>query len=141
MTAPRTSFDLMSERLAPKPTPTLGPGVELGTSGLSRTGGWITEEFLTDLRGMQGLKKYREMRDNSPVVGAILYAIEMMARETGWRVEAGTEGGSGEADRLFVEECFEDMSAAFADTLGDILSCLPFGFSFHEIVYKHRQGP
>lgn len=124
---------------SPSVTPRrVAPLTELGTSGLQHSGGWITQEFLQELTGARGLKMYREMRDNSPVIGAILYAIEMLARETGWRVEAGDD--EDETTRLFVEECLGDMSTGWDDTLSDILSCLVYGFSYHEIVYKRRNG-
>jgi hypothetical protein len=49
---------------------------EIGTTGLRRTGGTVYEEFLVSLRGRRGAKVYREMSENDPVVGSILYAIE-----------------------------------------------------------------
>ena len=47
---------------------------ELGTSGLRRSGGFVHEEFLNQLRGRRGFLVYREMADNDPVIGSILYA-------------------------------------------------------------------
>ena len=55
---------------------------EIGTSGLKRSGGLVTEEFLPELRGPRAMRVYREMRDNSAVVGACLGAIEMLIRQT-----------------------------------------------------------
>ena len=49
---------------------------ELGTSGLRRSGGFVHEDFLNQLRGRRGFLVYREMADNDPVIGSILYAIE-----------------------------------------------------------------
>ena len=47
----------------------------LGVTGLNRQGGLINEEWLKQLEGTKGVKIYTEMKDNDPVIGAILYAI------------------------------------------------------------------
>jgi len=110
---------------------------ELGTTGLKRTGqlGVVYEEFLPKLQGERGRKVLREMRDNDPVIGAILYAIEMLVRNVTWRVE-----GDDEQTVEFVESCLQDMSHPWEDMVAEILSMLVYGFSFHEIVYKRRMG-
>ena len=121
---------------------------ELGTSGLKRTSGFIFDEFLTRLRGIQGVKTYREMSDNDPVVGAILYAIEKIITRLEWRVDPYRDQTSdGEPDNTdvetaeFVESCLNDMSDSWDSTLSQILSMCVYGWSFHEIVYKQRMGP
>ncbi len=37
--------------------------------------------------------------------------------------------------------CMEDMSSSWEDVLSQGLTMLPFGWSYHEIVYKRRLGP
>lgn len=113
---------------------------ELGTTGLRRSGGFVHEEFLTALRGRRGLLVYREMADNDPVIGSILYAIEKVILRLDWRVDP--YDNSPEAKELadFVDTCLEDMSDSYDQTLASILSMLVYGFSFHEIVYKIRGG-
>jgi hypothetical protein len=113
---------------------------ELGRTGLEEFGGFIYEEFLPQLQGTKGIKIYREMSDNDPVIGAILFAIEMLIRQVDWRVEpAGTS--KEEVDMAdFLESNMSDMSDTWQDTISEVLSMLTFGWSFHEIVYKRRQG-
>jgi len=113
---------------------------ELGTTGLRRSGGFITEEFLNQLRGRRGLLVYREMADNDPVIGSILYAIEKVVLRLDWRVDPLEQTPEAEEVAKFIDECFEDMSDSFDQTLASILSMLVYGFSFHEIVYKVRGG-
>lgn len=48
---------------------------ELGVTGLKYSEGTVQEEFLPQLAGNKATKVYREMMDNSPVVGAILFAV------------------------------------------------------------------
>jgi phage gp29-like protein len=113
---------------------------ELGTSGLRRSGGFIHEEFLTQLRGKRGLLVYREMADNDPVIGSILYAIEKVILRLDWRVDPYDDSEEAKAIAEFIDECMEDMSDSWDQTLASILSMLVYGFSFHEIVYKVRGG-
>lgn len=110
---------------------------ELGVTGLMRAGssGAVYEEFLRELSGTRAFNTYREMKDNDPVVGAILFTIETAARNVKWRVE-----GPDSDTAKFVDQCKDDMSTSWEDLIAEILSMLPFGFSFHEIVYKRRNG-
>lgn len=108
---------------------------EIGSSGLRRSGGTINEEFLAQLQGVKGFKVYREMHDNDPVVGAMLYAIDKVITRLEWHVE-----GEDERTAMFVDECLHDMSDSWDATLQNILSMLVYGWSFHEIVYKVRGG-
>lgn len=108
---------------------------ELGSSGLRRSGGYINEEFLPQLQGVKGFKVYREMHDNDPVVGAMLYAIDKVVTRLEWHVE-----GEDERTASFVDECLNDMSDSWDATLQNVLSMLVYGWSFHEIVYKIRHG-
>lgn len=111
---------------------------ELGSSGLKRSGqrGLVYEEFLPQLQDERARKVYREMRDNDAVVGAVLFAIEMLIRQAEWRVE-------GEDEDLveFIESCLTDMSTSWEDFLAEVLSMLVYGWSWHEVVYKRRLGP
>src|SRR5882724_11007104 len=61
------------------------PLVELGNSGLKAYSGYIFEEFLPSLQGRKAVQVYREMTDNEPVVGAILFAIQQSLRGVKWR--------------------------------------------------------
>lgn len=121
---------------------------ELGTTGLKRTSGFIYDEFLTRLQGIQGIKTYREMSDNDPVIGAVFYAIEKVITRLEWRVDPYRDSTSdGEPETLddetaqFIESCLNDMSDSWDSTLSQILSMCIYGWSFHEIVYKQRIGP
>lgn len=112
---------------------------EVGITGLLQTGGFIFEEFEPHLRGDKALQIYIEMISNSPVVQAVMFAIDMMMRQVSWRVEQGGEKPEDIKARDFVESCMHDMSQSWQNTLSEILSMLWFGFSYHEIVYKVRK--
>lgn len=113
---------------------------ELGSTGLERYGGHIDEEFLPQLKGERGIRTYKEMRDNDPVVGAVLFAIDMLIRGVPWHVEPAGEKVEDLDAAEFLESCLQDMSSTWEETISEIMSFLVFGWSYHEIVYKQRQG-
>lgn len=114
-----------------------GPGKEIGASGLNYSiSGDVQEELHPNLMGRQAIKVWGSMRDDA-VIGAILYSVEMLARQVEWRVD---QEDAKEADKTFLEECMDDMSHSWGDFISEAFSMLPYGFSFHEIVYKKRSG-
>ncbi len=113
---------------------------ETGRIGQRRYGGTLYEEFLPELRGKRGIAVYDEMSGNDDVVGAILFAIEMLVRQAAWNVEPGGNTAKDKEAAEFVKECMDDMSETWVDTISEILSFITFGWSYHEIVYKRRMG-
>lgn len=80
------------------------------------------------------------MAENDDIIGAILFAIEMLVRQARWDVEpSGGSKEEGEAAK-FVKSCMHDMQTGWQDTISEILSFLVYGWSYHEIVYKRRMG-
>ena len=113
---------------------------EYGSIGQRRYAGIFAEEFLKELQGKHGIEVYREMSENDDVCGAILYTIEMLIRKTNWSIQPGGGSAKDKECAEFVESCMGDMQDTWTDTISEILSFLPFGWSFHEIVYKRRTG-
>ena len=120
---------------------------EFGSTGLRRSGGTVYEEFLTNLRGQRGAKIYREMADNDPTIGSMLFAIEKVITRLEWRIDPysdnSQDGDITPEDKevaAFVESCLNDMSESWDSTISQMLSMLVFGYSYHEIVYKVRNG-
>ena len=100
----------------------------------------FAEEFLPELRGRRGVEAYTEMADNDAMVGAVLFAIEMLMRQAEFHIEPGGNSAKDKEAAEFVESCLDDMERTWADTLSEILSFLTYGWSYHEIVYKYRKG-
>ena len=111
---------------------------ELGKTGLSHYSGTLYEEFLPSLRGLSGIKTYKEMAENSPTIGAMLFAIESTLRSVPWGVEVLAETDEEAAE--LVESCIDDMSHTWEDFISEILTMLRYGWSYFEIVYKKREG-
>jgi hypothetical protein len=114
---------------------------ELGASGSYGMNDQLRpDEFLPKLRGLNATRTFREMKDNDPVIGAILMAFEMLLRAAEFRVEAANDSPEAEEAKIFVEQCFADMEGTVDDFLAEVLTFLPFGFSVFEVVYKIRGG-
>lgn len=114
--------------------------VEVGRTGLKQWGGYVAEEFLADLQGPRAIKTFREMSENDPVIGAIMFAIKMLIRQASWRVEPSSASAQDQEAADFLDSCLHDMETSWADVLTEILSFLVYGWSFHELVYKRRGG-
>lgn len=81
------------------------------------------------------------MQANSPIIRASLFAIDMLMRQVDWRVDPADENNTQAVEVAdFVNECRDDMSHTWADFLSEVFSFVPYGYSYHEIVYKIRAG-
>jgi hypothetical protein len=114
---------------------------DIGSGGLRAFSGWVREEFLPKLIGRQGATVYREMLDNSPIVGAVLFAIMGVMRKVEWRVEPADDTPAAREAADFAESLQFDMSHTWEDFVVEALSMLTYGYAPHEIVYKRRLGP
>src|ERR1051325_3658475 len=123
-----------------KPKEPIQPFETAGVTGLKRTGGRVFEEWLPELQGERGRRVIRQMVDGDPIVGAAMLAIDLLCRNIEWSVQpASTETADAEAAQ-FLDECYKDMSSSWHDTISEILSFVPWGWSWTEIVYKVRGG-
>lgn len=129
--------------------PVVGPGEKLtpkalfsslGSTGLGRFGGWVQDELLPELQGRRWRDTVREMM-RDPTLGAALFAVEMLSRQVDWYTEPADETDQSKKYAEFAQSCLTDMSRSWGDTLAEILSMLPFGWAYTEIVYKIRKGP
>ena len=118
-----------------------GPMLELGVTGVKRMSGYVDEEFLPALRGRKAVKVYREMSANDSMVGALLFSIDKLIREVEWKVLPADQSPEGLLAQEFLESCMDDMNEPWDGFIGEVLSMLTYGWSWHEIVYKKRVGP
>lgn len=137
MTNPGTDFDL--ETLGEVQQATT-PFMELGVTGLRRSAGYLDEEFLPQLKGRRATQIYREMADNDAIIAALLFAVTNLIRNVEWSVTPGGKNADHAKAAQFLEQCMDDMSHSWDEFIVEALSCLVYGWSWHEIVYKRRMG-
>lgn len=131
--------DLTSPKIRQNRKPSLK--VVAGGTGLKQSSGIIFEEWHRRLQGIRGVRTYREMADNSAIIGAILFTISSLIKQIPRTTRPAQEDDDASARaKQHLDECLEDMSHTVDDWLDEILSFLPFGWSNFEIVYKLRRG-
>lgn len=113
---------------------------EIGKVGQRKYDGVFFEEFEPKLKGRKAIEVYKEMSVNDEIIGAILFAIEMLVKQAEFYIEAASNDPKDQEAKEFIEECFEDLNPGWDATLTEILSFLTYGWSIHEICYKRRNG-
>jgi hypothetical protein len=116
------------------------PTAELGATGLLAFAGNIEEAYLAELRYPAAYAKFNEMRRRDPTIASMLNAIALLARTASWTVEPAGSSEPDKAAAAFLEQCIGDMSHTLEDCAEDLLSAIPFGWAWSEIVYKRRKG-
>ena len=112
---------------------------EIGSTGLNRSYGEIHEEFLKELVGTRAIKVYKEMSNNDPTVGAMLHAISMLIRQVEWTEEPASDDPKDVEAAEFLKSVRTGMEMTWPETINEISSMLPNGFSLHEEVYTKRE--
>lgn len=129
------------DELAP---PQVNPAFDsYGITGLTRFGvvSRVYEEFLKELQGPQGMKNYREMQDNDPIVGSILFAAQHLCRKVSFKFKPANSSQEARMVADFVGSAiFDDMENSWPDVLSEILTMLPFGWALMEFTLKRRLG-
>jgi hypothetical protein len=109
---------------------------EIGSTGLVQFSGRIQEDFLRELRGLEGYKRFREMALNSPVVGALLLSIRMPILAMEWTPAADDENDP----RLEIfQMALDNLEHSMQDHITECLSFLWAGYYPFEIVYERGE--
>lgn len=113
---------------------------EIGRTGLNQWGGYVQEEFLNELKGYRWRRVVREMTESDSTCGAVIFAVEMLIRQTSFIIKPTDDSNKAKEGADFVEGCRHDMSIAWPDLISEILTFLSWGWDWHEICYKERRG-
>lgn len=111
---------------------------ELGRTGLKEYSGIIDADFLREWRGQEAFKRANEMRLNSPVLAALLTAIEQSVG----KIELSLTSDDGDTDKrlLLWQAQVGHMAGGLGDHLREALTFLPFGFSLFETVWSRFEN-
>jgi hypothetical protein len=90
--------------------------VEMGRTGLTRFGGYISEEWLPELQGRRGAEIYKRMADSDAIVGGYLFAIREIAKSVPWFAVPANSSEEGQEDAKYLESCIYDMSTPWPST-------------------------
>lgn len=116
-----------------------------GSTGIEVFAGNFSEEYLTKFLNMpQGMDIYDKMRRSDYQVQMLLSAVKNPIIAANWGVEAVDDSEEEQEIAEFIKFClFEDIgypdgskSKSFREFVTEALTCLDFGFSLFEPVYK-----
>lgn len=137
----KTGRTLKKLRKAARPTSITH---EVGATGLSTSGGRITEEWHPDISTLERrMQLFKEMEDNSAIVGGIQASERALVRGVPWEVQENeATSGTPEAAKwaAFVETVMADMASTWADTMVRQMTISLYQFSLSEVTYKRRLG-
>lgn len=111
---------------------------QMGKTGLKHWSGFISEEFLVELRGERGTRIYDEMRKNEPVVAGALLAISMIIRSVEWQAIPDSQSGEDLAAARLLNECLVETS--ITELMENACTMFPFGWALMEKVYQYKNG-
>lgn len=109
---------------------------EKGTTGLQVWAGQVHDEFLRELRGKEGQKRYDEMRRNSPIIGAMLYYHEMAVRKVSWNFVNRADKKADDKRVDFLNYSRENMTQSWNEFVSEALSFMWAGYSLFWVNYK-----
>jgi phage gp29-like protein len=110
----------------------------IGDHGLKAYGGYIQEEFLRELTGEQGRRKFREMASNDPTVRAIIFGLTALTCSVEWALKAADETDEAEKAKEFVEDILKKMKTPLSDVIAEACTMFIYGFAPCEIVFAPR---
>lgn len=115
--------------------------VAVGDTGLRHQGGVLYEEHRQALVGDRAIAVYKEMSEEDSTIGAALLAIDNLVRRVPWDFEPAPDSeAEGERWADLCRSAIGDMSMSWADTISSIFTMVPFGWSYHNVVLKRRDG-
>jgi len=116
----------------PSMTKEIGVSVDRNPSNQIRP-----DEFLSQLRGQRGIRRFREMRENDATVGAIMFTIEQMLRPVKWEFKPSSDSQEAVVAADIVNRSINSLEIPFTEFISDALSFFTYGFSTFEKVF-HR---
>ena len=112
---------------------------EVGKSGLASFSGQVMESYTNKLLWPDAYGVYDEIRRRDPTIRTMWSALVMLSRTASWYIEAESEDPEDVRTAEFLQECLDDMSQTVEDAFEDALTCVLFGWSWLELVYKRRE--
>lgn len=113
--------------------------VEVGSSGTEIYGGYLSEEYLSELTGRTWADTVDKMRRSDGNVIMTLRALKLPLKSSNWYLNTKEKSEEAELQKKLLEKAiFEDTGRSFTKLLGEILTMLDFGYSLFEITFKPK---
>jgi hypothetical protein len=113
---------------------------EMGSSGLRISGGRVDEEFDNAWRQHKKARTIQEMLTD-PMVSRSMWTFELLIKNVEWDAEPANDSNEAMQAADFLKSVlFEDQSHSWNESLSHHLSMVPWGWAYHELVWKRRLG-
>lgn len=110
-----------------------------GIPGVKRSGGYVYEEWLKELALHKGLRLYREMGDNDPLISGFLLLVGGLYRTMDWTAEPFDPEAQEDLDAAeFLGEEMDALEPTIPELMGEIADQFQFGFAVAEMIFKRR---
>ena len=114
------------------------PTKDIGADGTDIVSGFFNNEYLSKLKGRDGVIELDKMRRSDDGVIRVLRMYINPIKSANWYIESG-KAGDKQADEIAEAikfDIFDDTSKPWSQVLNDILTFIPFGFSMFEPTFK-----
>ena len=109
----------------------------LGSHGTEIYSGYITEEYLTTLRGTERAKIFDKMRRSDPQIRMLLSGVKNPILSANWEIEAADDSPEAQEDKELIEYIlFKRAYKPFRKILAEALTCVDFGASAMEKTFE-----
>lgn len=112
--------------------------LELGSASPSPYTAYLREEYNSELRGVQGLRKYDQMRRGDATVRSALRQIKTPVLAGRWFVEPYSESSRDVNAADFIWEALNTMSITWTQFLTESLLMCDYGYYMFEKVFEQR---
>lgn len=114
---------------------------EIGDSqGMLVNGFVLNSEYRSDLRGIRGVRTFREMIAGDATVRQLVQICTLPIRSLKWTIQEASDKPQDKEIKDFVVDVFDNMERTFDQYLFEALLHLPLGRYVHELCYDfHRK--
>ncbi len=128
----------MEEKKASDEKPTLNLK-ELGKSGTLVTSKQIDDEYLNELKGVDGQKIYEKMSRSDSTIRKIIHAVNNPIRSAKWDIEAASDDPKDlEVAALIRHILFKNLPDGWKAKLDEILTFPWHGHAVFEVIHQNR---
>lgn len=98
------------------------------------------DEWHRELQGTLADRKYREMLDNHGLIGTAFHLMTCLAQQASWTIAPAEATPEAEAVAEEVRVAWKKLETSWHQVLSELLTALPCGWSWHEVVYVGIKG-
>lgn len=110
---------------------------EIGSSGITRAGGFLAWDWVQELNGPRGAQSYREMAYTDALLHGMIFAVTMFLRRMEWRIEPADDTAKA---KKIADECREMLfkrlrRTPWSSVIADASNFVIYGYCVLEKVW------